>query len=209
VSEPLDLDAKKCPTCSGPLDESPVFVDGVAFCDHKCAHSRKGGPLDRKPGDPIEELTELLRASGARPCLWFGLPPCPFCGGNHGDPKATPERDRDLMRGALVALVARVREIEDTYEESVKDRDRLKARVQSLEEERDDADCERLNIAVEIVFQKLRVERDKFRAALERIAEIVTADKSGHLVEGFGVLTPNAAVSLIAREALGRERGGE
>lgn len=26
-------------------------------------------------------------------CLWFGLPLCPHCGGDHGDPKCSPEND--------------------------------------------------------------------------------------------------------------------
>lgn len=35
-------------------------------------------------------------------CFWTGLPPCPKCGSDHGDPKATPEWDKAL-RDWLVA----------------------------------------------------------------------------------------------------------
>lgn len=29
-------------------------------------------------------------------CFWDGLPPCPTCRANHGDPACTPEHDRAL-----------------------------------------------------------------------------------------------------------------
>lgn len=38
-----------------------------------------------------EELWEILEK--AECCLWFGLSPCPHCGGDHGDPKCLPEND--------------------------------------------------------------------------------------------------------------------
>jgi hypothetical protein len=37
------------------------------------------------------DLLNILNS--ARVCLWFGLPPCPLCGGDHGDPKCSPSKD--------------------------------------------------------------------------------------------------------------------
>lgn len=48
------------------------------------------------PYDPGMEddhpLRELLNAEF---CFWSGLPPCPKCGGDHGDPACAPEVDAE------------------------------------------------------------------------------------------------------------------
>jgi hypothetical protein len=49
-----------------------------------------------RPYDTVAELCRLLDEAGLVPCLWFGLPPCPLCGGDHGDPVAPPGRDAEL-----------------------------------------------------------------------------------------------------------------
>ena len=41
---------------------------------------------------------DLLR--NAQCCFWFGLPPCPKCGTDHGDPAATAEYDRQLRHAS-------------------------------------------------------------------------------------------------------------
>lgn len=49
--------------------------------------------------DETDELDEAIL--NAPCCFWFGLPPCPKCKGDHGDPKCTPEHDANLR--ALLA----------------------------------------------------------------------------------------------------------
>lgn len=42
-------------------------------------------------------------------CFWTGLPPCPRCGTDHGDPEATPEWDKAIRAWRKEALAARDR----------------------------------------------------------------------------------------------------
>ena len=52
---------------------------------------------------------DLLKMfDGVRCCFWFGLPPCPRCGSDHGDPKATADYD-DFARACIRSTVATLR----------------------------------------------------------------------------------------------------
>ena len=56
-----------------------------------------------KVEDLLKRMTreELEAVLGKLPfCFWDGLPPCPKCGGDHGDFSATLEKDADY-RGQL------------------------------------------------------------------------------------------------------------
>lgn len=46
----------------------------------------------------IEELLDLIEKSGRKPCFWFGLPPCPKCKRDHGDPKCAIEKDKEIRK---------------------------------------------------------------------------------------------------------------
>lgn len=41
-----------------------------------------------------EDMIAAMDAAG--PCLWFGLPPCPKCGTDHGNPNCDANQDHYL-----------------------------------------------------------------------------------------------------------------
>lgn len=49
-----------------------------------------------------EEFDALITAGGLKVCLWFGMPPCPLCNGDHGDPNCSPAKDA-AERAAVAA----------------------------------------------------------------------------------------------------------
>ena len=55
--------------------------------------------MNREPSDA--EMLELLNVPF---CFWSGLPPCPKCKGNHGDPSCSAEEDNE-RREALAAAI--------------------------------------------------------------------------------------------------------
>lgn len=79
-----------------PAGESGGEAEGAVPNEAVDPEPREGGGVPSETSGPVPAaLEDLLKV---QVCSWFGLPPCPRCGKDHGDSEATSEQDAEYRR---------------------------------------------------------------------------------------------------------------